>query len=76
MKQEEALTIIKNLISDVNGTPVSDIKPADSLITDLAMDSVELIELLIRLEDYNVTIDGSQLTSSLTVGKILQMIAK
>ena len=76
MNHEEALSVIKNIIFEVNGTSVNDINPNDSLITKLAMDSVELIEFLIRLEEFGVKISESQLTDTLTVEQILQMIVK
>ncbi|MBS0846936.1 acyl carrier protein [Citrobacter sp. JGM124] len=76
MNNEEALSVIKNIIFEVNGTPVNDINPNDSLITKLAMDSVELIEFLIRLEEFGVKISESQLTDALTVERISQMIVK
>lgn len=76
MNNEAALSVIKNIIFEVNGTPVNDINPNDSLITKLAMDSVELIEFLIRLEEFGVKISESQLTDALTVERISQMIVK
>lgn len=74
MKPKDTLSVVQNIIFEVNGIPVSDIKPSDSLITDLAMDSVELIDFLIRLEDIGVIIEESQLTRYLTVEQISKMI--
>lgn len=76
MKPEDALSVVQDLIFEINGIPVSDIKPSDSLIIDLAMDSVELIDFIIRLEDIGVIIKESQLTRSLTVEQVSQMIKK
>jgi len=73
---EEALAIVTNIIYEVNGTPVSHIKLNDSLITDLAMDSVELIDFIIRLEEFGVIIKESQLSNTLTVVKVANMFSK
>ena len=67
---EEAILIVKKIISEVNGIPIIDINPQDSLITDLAMDSIELIDFIIRLEGVGVIINESHLSSSLTVQHI------
>lgn len=74
MMPEEALCIVKNIICEVNGTPVNNIKAGDSLITDLAMDSVELIDLIIRLEEVGIIIKESQLSNVLTVEQIANML--
>jgi len=74
MMLEEALRIVRNIIYEVNGTPVNNIKSNDSLITDLAMDSVELIDFIIRLEEVGVIIKESQLSNVLTVEQIAQML--
>ncbi|WP_259049068.1 acyl carrier protein [Klebsiella sp. BIGb0407] len=74
MTLEEALPIVKNIICEVNGTSVSNIKSGDSLIIDLAMDSVELIDFIIRLEEFDVTIEESQISNALTVEKIAKIL--
>ncbi|MGE4802481.1 acyl carrier protein [Yersinia hibernica] len=65
---------VANLIYQVNGILPNDIKPQDSLITDLALDSVELIDLLMRLEEIGVTIPESDISNNLTVGDIIQRV--
>lgn len=67
-------SLVANLIYQVNGVLPTNIKPKDSLITDLAMDSVELIDLLMRLEEIGVTIPESDISSSLTVADIIQRV--
>jgi len=74
MMLEEALRIVKNIIYEVNGTPVNNINSGDSLITELAMDSVELIDLIIRLEESGIIIKESQLSNALTVEQIANML--
>lgn len=67
-------SLVANLIYQVNGVLPRNIKLEDSLITDLAMDSVELIDLLMRLEYIGVTIPESDISSSLTVADIIQRV--
>ncbi|WP_267432363.1 acyl carrier protein [Erwinia psidii] len=62
------------LIQKVNGMPPDTINLHDSLILDLEMDSVELIDLLIQLEGYGVIIDESQITSKLTAEQIAERL--
>lgn len=67
-------SLVTNLIYQVNGVLPGNIKLENSLITDLAMDSVELIDLLMRLEEIGVTILESDISSSLTVADIIQRV--
>lgn len=67
-------SLVANLIYQVNGVLPKDIKLQDSLINDLAMDSVELIDLLMRLEEVGVTIPESDISSGLTVGDIVERV--
>lgn len=67
-------SLVANLIYQVNGVLPKDIKPQDSLITDLALDSVEMIDLFMRLEEIGVIVPESDISSSLTVGDIIQRV--
>ncbi|QIU89163.1 acyl carrier protein [Yokenella regensburgei] len=71
---ETVASLVANFIYQVNGVLPRNIKMEDSLITDLAMDSVELIDLLMRLEEIGVTIPESDISSSLTVADIIQHV--
>lgn len=71
---ETVASLVANLISQVNGVLPRNIKQEDSLVTDLAMDSVELIDLLMRLEEIGVTIPESDISSHLTVADIIQRV--
>lgn len=73
---KNALHIVYDLIFQVNGMLPHSISPQDSLIKDLGMDSVELIDFMIRLEEQGVVIKDSQLSSELTVSQIAGMICK
>ena len=66
--------LVANLIYQVNGVLPANIKLEDSLIIDLALDSVELIDLLMRLEEIGVTVPESDISSSLTVADIIQRV--
>lgn len=65
-------SLVVNLIYQVNGVLPRDMKLQDRLIDDLLMDSVELIDLLMRLEEAGVIIPESEINSRLTVGDIVQ----
>lgn len=71
---DDKFAVICNLIYQVNGTLPQNIKAEDSLIKDLAMDSVEMIDLLMRLEEYGVVVEDSKLSAALTVGQIAQLL--
>lgn len=71
---ETVALLVANFIYQVNGVLPANIKLEDSLITDLALDSVELIDLLMRLEEIGVTIPESDISSSLTVADIIQRV--
>ncbi|WP_299999420.1 acyl carrier protein [uncultured Cedecea sp.] len=73
---EDAFLIVKKIINEVNGTPIKNINSDDSLIIDLAMDSVELIDFIIRLEEFNVTIQESNISNALTVGDITAFLLR
>ncbi|EXU76684.1 acyl carrier protein [Erwinia mallotivora] len=70
--QQQAFSLICQLIQGVNGTPANQIGLHDSLITDLAMDSVELIDLLMQLEGHGVVIEESEITPTLTVACLVR----
>lgn len=67
-------SLVVNLIYQVNGILPKDIKQQDRLISDLAMDSVEMIDLLMRLEEMGVQIPESDISKNLTVGNIVQRV--
>lgn len=73
---EMAASLVTNLIYQVNGVPPKNIKPEDGLITDLELDSIELIDLFMRLEGMGVTIPESDISTSLTVADIIQWYSK
>lgn len=75
-EDKSALHIVYDLIFQVNGMLPHSINPQDSLIKDLGMDSVELVDFLIRLEEHGVVVKDSQLSSELTVSQVASLIFK
>ncbi|MEB5958182.1 acyl carrier protein [Escherichia coli] len=69
-----AESLVANMIYQVNGVLPKDIRRDDKLINDLGMDSVELIDLLMRLEETGVVISESEITANLTVGDIIDRL--
>ncbi|ELD0488030.1 acyl carrier protein [Escherichia coli] len=63
--------LVCRLISEVGFTPVAAIKGPHSLVVDLKMDSIELIDFLLKLEQANYGLDESIISSSLTVDDIV-----
>lgn len=74
-KLVEAELLVTNLIYQVNGVLPKDISLDHSLVHDLLMDSIELIDLLMRLEENGVAIRDYEITSELTVGNIVMHVA-
>ncbi|QUG77847.1 acyl carrier protein [Erwinia sp. E602] len=70
MNKEQALSRVYGLIQQASGLPAEKIGQHDSLINDLALDSVELIDLLMQLEEYNIVIPESQVNSQLTADRL------
>ncbi|WP_083764673.1 acyl carrier protein [Sodalis glossinidius] len=67
--------IVIGVLSDVTGRHPSDIKPQNELFFDLEMDSVDLIDVIIRLEDRGIIIKEKDLTPKLTVSDLIQVVS-
>ncbi|CCP07039.1 Acyl carrier protein (ACP) [Erwinia amylovora MR1] len=74
MKNVSSLSTVADLIHQINGSLPQHITLQHSLVKDLEMDSVELIDLFLRLEQAGIIMDESQITSQLTVGDIVQLM--
>ncbi|WP_346267105.1 acyl carrier protein [Pectobacterium brasiliense] len=72
--KDNVFELICDVIYQVNGTAPAKIKAQDSLIKDLAMDSVELVDFLIKLEGLGLVLERSQITSKLTVGQVAELM--
>ena len=71
----EVESFVFNLIYQVNGVEPQDIQLQDSLINDLLMDSVELIDLLMRLEGFGIIIPESGISERLLVSDIVKCVS-
>lgn len=72
LSEKASLELVRSLIQQTSGIPANRIGLHDSLIIDLEMDSVELIDLLMQLEDNGVVLHESQINMELTVGRLAQ----
>lgn len=72
--KDNVFELICDVIYQVNGTAPAEIKAQDSLIKDIAMDSVELVDFLIKLEDLGLVLERSQITSTLTVEQVVEFM--
>ncbi|HBA9513341.1 TPA: acyl carrier protein [Escherichia coli] len=74
MNYDEGMGLVCTVISLVNSTQIENIKATDRLIIELKMDSIELTDLLLQLEEYNVVFTEEQITSQLTVGDVVNAL--
>lgn len=70
-----AFNLVRDIISQVTGTSANEILKDDGLVVDLKMDSIEIIDLIMRLEERGYVLDEREITSSLTVGGISHIIS-
>ncbi|MBA4823760.1 acyl carrier protein [Pantoea ananatis] len=70
----DAESLVTYLIYQVNGVLPKNISLDHSLVNDLLMDSIEMIDLLMRLEEIGVAIHEYKITSELTVGDIVKHV--
>ncbi|WP_440862879.1 acyl carrier protein [Symbiopectobacterium purcellii] len=63
---------MKALIHQVSGIPIEHIGLHDSVIVTLGLDSVEMVDLLMQLETFGVTIPSAQIDATLTVLDIVE----
>lgn len=67
---------VKALIHQVSGIPIDCIGLNDSVIVTLGLDSVEMIDLLMQLETFGVTIPSAQIDAALTVKDIVERLVE
>ncbi|EMY3602371.1 acyl carrier protein [Klebsiella aerogenes] len=67
-------SMVMYIIHQVNGVLPEEINLQDSFIDDLAMDSVELLDLLMRLEGIGLVLPESAINCSLTVDDIIKHV--
>lgn len=72
VNENDSEGLVKELIHQVSGIPIDHIGLEDSLVVTLGLDSVEIIDLLIRLEAFGVTIPSAQISATMTVFNIVE----
>ena len=74
MNEEMKARLIK-LIADQAGCPPEIVKPDSKLVADLGMDSLDLIETCMAVEEeFDVTIDDEEAERYVTVGDIMELV--
>ncbi|AIO68556.1 T3SS-associated acyl carrier protein BapB [Burkholderia oklahomensis] len=70
-----ALAAAKTLFAGMLGVPEAEIAPEQRLLDDLAMDSLELIELAMALDEgWNIELDRARLADVATVADVAALI--
>lgn len=63
------------LIAEQAGTILADVKPESNLVADLGMDSLDLIETCMAIEEeFEVEIDDEEAERCATVGDIMALV--
>ncbi len=63
------------LVAEQSGFPADDIKPESNLVSDLGMDSLDLIETCMAVEEeFDVMIDDEEAERYATVGDIMDLV--
>ena len=71
------LEIVQELLADALNLPLSQILPESKIIDDLGADSLDVVELLSRLEDeYGIVIPDEDVENLVTVEDIANELAK
>ncbi len=74
MNEEMKARLIK-LIADQAGFPADDIKPESNLVSDLGMDSLDLIETCMAVEEeFEIEISNEEAERYVTVGDIMDLV--
>ncbi|AJY32418.1 phosphopantetheine attachment site family protein [Burkholderia thailandensis 34] len=70
-----ALVAAKTLLAGMLGVPEAHIAPHQRLLDDLAMDSLELIELAMELDErWNIRLDRTRLAEVATVADVAALL--
>lgn len=72
--QLDTYTVIKETLEEL-GVPPQEIRPAASLVNDLHLDSLEMAELSMRLEEkFNIDIADDAIPMNATVGDCVEIL--
>lgn len=67
--------IILEIIAEQVNRPVEDLDPSLDFIDDLNMDSIELVETIMTVEDeFDIEIDEDRLEKVRTIGDVLDLL--
>ncbi|MCU9952198.1 MULTISPECIES: T3SS-associated acyl carrier protein BapB [Burkholderia] len=70
-----ALATAKTLLAGILGVPEADFAPEQRLLDDLAMDSLELIELAMALDErWHIRLDRARLADIATVADVAALL--
>lgn len=73
---EDVFFFVRTMISSVTGLDALDIDENNSLVMELKMDSIELIDLLMRLEGAGCIVDEAEISSTLTVKQLSESVMR
>lgn len=74
---EEIFAQLKEIMTDELGIDGSEIKPDSALLTDLDINSLELMNLVMVVEEkYNIFLDEERLRHLKTVGDVVSYIVE
>lgn len=81
MTDEEILKKISTIMDEQWGIPNYSkdecVQPESHLVNDLAYDSLDTLELLMKIErDFQISIPDEEVDSATTVGDVIQLIQK
>lgn len=72
----DVFTEVKSILAGM-GVPPDDIRPAASLVIDLALDSLEMVELVTQMEDkFGVQISDGVMSGGMTVGDVVDVVRR
>jgi len=74
---DELLKLVADVVSDVAGVPLDDIQLEKSLVDDLDVDSLAIVEIMVSLEEKaGVSVPDDQAKKLKTVGDIVTYLAQ
>ena len=74
---DELLKLVADVVSDVAGVPLDDIQLEKSLVDDLDVDSLAIVEIMVSLEEKaGVSVPDDQAKNLKTVGDIVTYLAQ
>jgi len=77
MENQEFLLNVKNIISEISGIDIELINENQSLYDDLEIDSLELENIIILIEEqYNIDISNEEYENLDTINDLLNIIMK